>query len=299
MSAPARWRSTSTTVFAGCGAGLLALGASAVLWLATRPGELGWPTTTTSAHLPLWSVLRLGCMLVSVGALLAVGRASDRAWRVAVLGAGAVLVAAAVGEVVGALHTAGVVADPTRALGDVDAIERRMFRLASMAACAVPLLALLAAWEHQTFAAAGAPPRPWRLAELVLRLEPWLFAVGACTLAALLAAAAFVHREIAWALPIGSDTALAGCAAAAVRARRRRDKRALFGWLLVVASMSAGLLMGTFAFGGPLPAPSAIGPYHSETRTMLRDLHVAMIAAGLAIIATNLVVPQGPRRGRP
>ena len=297
MSGHTRSRTGAVPAIAGIGVVAIALGALGIVWIAAQSVTDGPPASPTGTHLPIWLALRVGCVIVAAGAFLAIGRHESGAWRVAVRGASVVLAVSLLGDSIGALHLAGLAPDATAALGSVDSVERRLFRLASIAARAVPLLALLAAWEHSAFPPAPAPPSPSRVSELLLRFEPWLFAIGACTLASLLAAAAFINREIAWALPLGADTTLAGCAAAAIRARRRGDRRGLVGWLMVSVSMGVGLLMGTYSFGGPLPTPSALGPYQSLLRTLLRDAHVMTIAVGMVAIAASLVFGERGQSG--
>jgi len=243
----------------------------------------------TLARTPAIQALRVAFLVVVIG-IFPRPQSMPVAWRRAVNTACAMLACSVCGDVYGALSDAGVVPDVVASLGVIDSVERRILRLASMAARAVPLLTLLAARETisvrrpmTSFDAAS--PRPL---EVLLWLEPYLFVVGTSTLATILAAAAFVRFELAWAAPLGVDTALAGCAAAAVRAHRRRDPGALLGWLAVVVSMVMGLFMGGYAFGGPLPAPAAIGDYRTLTRTLLRDAHIALLSLGVLCIAFTI-----------
>ena len=57
------------------------------------------------------------------------------------------------------------------------------------------------------------------------------------------------------------------------------------GWLLVCASMSVGLLLGSFSFGGPLPTPDLVGDYNGLPRILLRDGHVMLLSIGMIGIA--------------
>ena len=217
--------------------------------------------------------LRASFLLISVGAvwrLQSTLLTLSTQWKWAVGAALTILVCGVAAELI-----------DVRSLGASDSLEQRLFRLGAMAAYAVPMLALLAAGEQKENQAVATN----RLAAILLRLEPFLFAVGASTLATILLAAAFINKELAWLAPIGADTTVAACAAAAIRARSRHDALAFAAWLLVCASMTIGLLMGAYAFDGPLPAPSFIGDYNALPRMLLRDVHVILLSLGMVGIA--------------
>jgi len=238
--------------------------------------------------------LRASFMLIAVGAVLGMRAAEFIEWRWTVDVALMVLALAVAGEAVTALARFGWFADIDLQLGAHDGLERRLFRLGSMAAFAVPMLALLAASERKENPVD--PPRGSLPAMLLVRFEPWLFAIGAAALPGFLMAAAVLDREIAWLSPVGADTTLAACAAATIRAYRRLDRLAFGGWLLVSASMMLGLLMGAYAFDGPLRPPGFVGEYGTVTRTLLRDLHVFAMCAGVV----GVVLADGSgRRVRP
>jgi hypothetical protein len=239
----------------------------------------GLQPESTLLRAPAILGLRFGFLVIAVGTLVAARPASPH-WRLAVRAAVAMLLCCVMGELWGVLAERSIVAD----LGAIDDVARRLFRLAQMAALAVPLLALLAAREAASMPVTTTA-RASRAAQLLLQLEPLLFAIGATTLATILLASAFVYKEIAWALPIGADTTVLACIAAAWRASYRRDRTALWGWAAVAGSMIVGLLMGVYAFGGPLPTPALIGDYASLVRTILRDLHIIVLALGIIAIA--------------
>ena len=69
------------------------------------------------------------------------------------------------------------------------------------------------------------------------------------------------------------------------------ERVAFWGWVAVCISMGVGLLMGAYAFGGPLPAPAAIGDYATLTRTLLRDAHVVALGGGLVAVVVALSRP--------
>ena len=286
---------------------LLRVGAAAfvagLVALATADGAAWWVGESAPAasvlHAPFFALLRASLVMIAAGAglgLAAFPALGMGPWRFAVGGAAAMLVCSLLGEAVGALAAGGFIASPTAVLGEQDSVERRLFRLAMMAARAVPVLALLAALSPRaTETAPRGSALGARAAWWTLHLQPLAFLVGATTLPAILALSAFVHREIAWTLPLGADTSLLGCAAAAIAARRHEDRLAYFGWLTICVSMGAGLLMGAYAFGGPMPAPAAIGDYATLTRTLMRDAHVVALGAGLVavVIALSRKPPAG------
>jgi hypothetical protein len=193
-------------------------------------------------------------------------------------------------DLLDALARLGWIADFSVGQGAIDSLEQRLLRLGAMAAYAVPMLVLLAAGEYKKTPPsvefdANSRSSSARIAALLLRWEPLLFTIGVATLSSVLIAAAFIHIELTWLSPIGADTTFAACAAATIRARRRTDPLAFAGWLLVCVSMSIGLLLGSFAFGGPLPTPNLIGDYNALPRILLRDGHVLLLSLGMIGIA--------------
>jgi hypothetical protein len=219
---------------------------------------------------PMQFGLRASFLLISVGAIWQLQSTISTQWKWAVGASLTILVCGVTTELV-----------DISSLGASDSLEQRLFRLGAMAAYAVPMLALLAAGEPKENRAPATNP----IAIILLRLEPFLFAVGASTLATILLAAAFINKELAWLAPLGADTTVAACAAAAIRARSRSDSLAFAAWFVVCASMTVGLLMGAYAFDGPLPAPSFIGDYNAMPRMLLRDVHVIALSLGIVGIA--------------
>lgn len=261
----------------------------AVFWLAVLDArtvvEGSVPSNHTALHAPiLWS-LRNAFLVIALGALWRLRRPLSTPWLWAVGGALAMLVCGVAGDLLGAFVRIDWSIAPSGGLGDLDSVERRLLRLATMAAYAVPMLVLLAAAERKSAQSEPLAGVGAQIATLLVRWEPVLFAVGATTLATILLASAFINREFTWLLPIGADTTLAGCAAAAIRARWRSDRVAFAGWLSVCVSMGVGLLMGSYSFGGPFTAPAFIGDYDALPRMLLRDGHVIVTSVGIIGIA--------------
>ena len=274
-------------IWFGAGGVVIALVSMAIL--DTRVSIAGAvPANHTALHGPILWGLRNAFLLIALGALWQLPPAVSRPWRWAVGGAVAMLACGVVVDLVGIFARADWIVDPSIHLGAVDSVEQRLFRLSTMAAYAVPMLVLLSAAEPRAGTIADAREVSARIAALLVRWEPVLFTIGATTLAITLAAAAFIHKELIWALPIGADTTLAGCAAAAIRASWRFDRLAFAGWLAVCVSMVSGLLMGSYSFGGPLPTPDLIGDYGALPRMLLRDGHIMILSLGVVGIAAGI-----------
>ncbi len=54
-----------------------------------------------------------------------------------------------------------------------------------------------------------------------------------------------------------------------------------FGWSLFLAGIVYGMILGTFAFDGPLAAPDRLADYVATPRRMIRLAHIACMALGL------------------
>lgn len=232
--------------------------------------------------------LRIAFLLIALGALRRIRSPLTVRWRWAAGSALTMLGCAVAGEFMAGVVHAGWIVELSTQLGAFDSLERRLFRLGAMAAFAIPMLALIAASEQQhNLARLDRRPAP-RIAELLVRWEPILFAIGASALASALMAGAFVNKEFVWLTPIGADAAVAACVAATIRARWRGDYLAFVSWALVCFSMLIGLLMGIYAFGGPIPTPGFIGGYNTVLRTLLRDTHVVLMVLGVVGIAVAM-----------
>ena len=252
----------------------------AITWFdftATRTAAA--PVNQIAWHTSMQFGLRAAFLLISLGALLRLQSPQLPRWKWVVRAALTVLVLALAGEFSGIFIRGN--------LGAPDSLESRLLRLGAMAAYAVPMLALLAAGEPKEPIANESSGLPARAGALLVRWEPVLFTIGVSALAGILLAGAFINKELAWLAPIGADTTVAACAAAAIRARWRADGLAFAGWILVCASMTIGLLMGAYAFDGPLPAPNFIGDYNTLPRMLLRDAHVVFLSLGIVGIAVT------------
>jgi hypothetical protein len=158
-------------------------------------------------------------------------------------------------------------------LGPEDGVRQRMLRLARVAATALSLVTLLS--RDQT---------AWGRLGLV---------IGTVGMPAVLTAACFVHRDLKYLLPVPA-LAMTGAVLLALRqARRTAPLLEQRGWLLVLLSMSVGLLIGLYAFDGPLPTPEFVGRYNDFVRRLVRLGHAYAILFGLLAI---LLARQGAGR---
>ncbi len=158
-------------------------------------------------------------------------------------------------------------------LGPEDDVRQRMLRLARVAATALSLVMLL--FEDLWY----------RDPEAV---EAWLgrrlIALGAVGMPVILTAASFLHRGIKYLLPVPALAMTAGTAGAFLLALREATLLEAWGWLLITASMGVGLLVGMYAFDGPLPTPRFVGAYNAFTRRLTRLGHAYCIAFGLLAV---------------
>jgi hypothetical protein len=82
-------------------------------------------------------------------------------------------------------------------------------------------------------------------------------------------------------LTIPAMTMFAGAVAGVWLARRYARPLETWGWLLMALSMGIGLLIGMYAFDGPLPAPSHFEGYNNFVRRLSRLDHAYCIVLGL------------------
>jgi hypothetical protein len=159
-------------------------------------------------------------------------------------------------------------------LGPEDDVRQRMLRLARVAATALPLMVLLfgdLAGDEDS----GVAEAPWGWPAVV---------VGAAGMPLILTSASFLHRALKYLLPIPALAMTAGATGAFGMALRFARPLEVWGWLLIASSMGVGLLVGLYAFDGPLPTPGFAGAYNSYTRRLIRLGHAYCIAFGLLAV---------------
>jgi len=252
-------------------------GAGAVLYTAGYVLGVPWPAA-------VWLV-PAGALLNFAGlaTLLGAGRGGTAA-----AGARVVLPVLCLGMLLDAamgLFAADPAAFRPDYLGPDDGVRLRLLRLARTAVTALSVLATL----YAGLAVRGGAP-PWaRRGQLAL----WCGVLG---MPAILTAAAFTDLRVKYLLPLPSLATFVGVCAGAWLAHRLARPLESSGWVLVVASIGVGLLMGLYAFDGPAPTPPFLGQYNDWPRRLSRLGHAYCIVLGLLSIFLARARPEGPPR---
>jgi hypothetical protein len=108
--------------------------------------------------------------------------------------------------------------------------------------------------------------------------------VGTVGMPTVLTAACFAWLDLKYLLPIPALAMTGGVVVALLCVRRTGSPLEQWGWLLVVISMNVGLLVGLYAFDGPLPTPEFVGPYNEFARRLMRLGHAYAIVLGILAI---------------
>lgn len=169
-------------------------------------------------------------------------------------------------------------------LGPEDGVRMRMLRLGRVASIALPIQALL--YDRLRL---SAPERP------VVRWGGFALAWGAVGMPGVLTAAALGHLGLKYLLTLPADAVLFGAGVAVWLAFKGSSWPVRGGWVLLLASMVLGQLMGGYAFDGPLPAPPAFAGYLDFARSLARIGHAYAILLGLLALFAAEVAP-GPER---
>jgi hypothetical protein len=169
-------------------------------------------------------------------------------------------------------------------LGPEDGVRMRMLRLARVASIALPIQAIL--YDRLR---PNAPDRP------VVRWGGLALAWGAVGMPVVLTGAALGNLGLKYLLTLPADAVLFGAGVAVWLAFQGNSWPMRGGWLLLLASMVMGQLMGGYAFDGPLPAPPAFAGYLDFARSLARIGHAYAILLGLLALFAAEVAP-GPER---
>ena len=159
-------------------------------------------------------------------------------------------------------------------LGAEDGVRLRMLRLARVAAIALPVLTLLYL---------GLVRRSGE----IRRSTQWGRAgmlCGSIGMPMLLAAACYTWLPLKYLLAIPATGAFTGVLIAVGLSWRNGATLEKAGWSLIAVSLSAGLLMGCYAFDGPLPTPRFLGSYNEFARRLSRLAHAYCIVLGMLSI---------------
>jgi hypothetical protein len=158
-------------------------------------------------------------------------------------------------------------------IGPEDGVRQRMLRLARVAATALSLLTLL-------FRDLCPPDSAWP----PLRRARLAMMVGTLGMPTVLTAACFVWIGFKYLLPIPALAMTAGVLVGLLHARRTASPLEQWGWLLIAATLNVGLLVGLYAFDGPLPTPEFVGGYKDFVRRLSRLGHAYCVVLGLLAI---------------
>lgn len=158
-------------------------------------------------------------------------------------------------------------------LGGVDSVRQRMLRLARVAAIALSVVTLL------YFGIERSPedePLGDRLGRVLM--------CGAIGMPLILSVAAVFVLPLKYLLPVPATCVLIGVVAANWAATKTSHWLERFGWGLILASISVGLLMGMYAFEGPLQAPAFLGEYRELPRRLTWIAHSYAVVFGIVAI---------------
>ncbi|HET6384001.1 MAG TPA: hypothetical protein VFJ58_11475, partial [Armatimonadota bacterium] len=157
-------------------------------------------------------------------------------------------------------------------LGPEDGMPLRLLRLARVACFALPILCFLGEdlWKDDVSRLAR-----WGAGSLIL---------GAVSMPMALTLAALVHPALKYLLPVPAIAAFVGVILAAGRSFKHAQRLEQWGWILVGLSMAVGLMMGGYAFNGPLTAPPGLGSYADPARRLMRLAHTDAILLGITAI---------------
>jgi len=159
-------------------------------------------------------------------------------------------------------------------IGAEDGLRLRMLRLARISAIALPVLTLL----HQDIAEHADPrTRSVRWGRIGMLC-------GTIGIPVILTVAGFTSVGFKLLLPIPANAIFIGTLCGAWLAKRHARPLEIWGWVLIAVSIAAGLVIGLFAFDGPLQPPGFVGGYNDLVRTLIRLAHTYCIVFGLASI---------------
>ncbi|QEG02717.1 hypothetical protein Mal15_68380 [Stieleria maiorica] len=158
--------------------------------------------------------------------------------------------------------------------GSEDGVRLRMLRLARVAAIALSVLTLL---YYGIARRAGTDRGKARLGGISL-------ATGAVGMPLILALACFTSMHVKYLLAIPSTAVVVGVYLGCVFAFKQGGLLERWGWLLIAASTSVGMLIGLYAFDGPFPTPEFMGGYNNLPRRLTRMTHSYSIVLGMISI---------------
>ena len=156
-------------------------------------------------------------------------------------------------------------------LGTEDQVRLRMLRLARVAVIALTVLTLL------YFDLANR-------SNTTKRIVTWGhrgLVGGTIGMPLVLALACFTNPQLKFLLPIPATLVCLGSCSGLALAWTYGEWLERLGWSIITVSLFAGMLIGMYAFDGPLPAPSRMTHYQDFVRRLLRMGHAYAIVLGI------------------
>lgn len=172
-------------------------------------------------------------------------------------------------------------------LGAGDGVRLRMMRLARVAAIALSVLTLLYYGVAQH---AG-------LDRTAVRRGGISLALGAVGMPLILAVSCFTTMHAKYLLPLPATAVVIGAYLGFAFALKNGGTLEWWGWFLIAASTSVGMLIGLYAFEGPFPTPDFMGDYNDIPRRLTRLAHSYCIVLGMmSIFLSREMVGSGGRK---
>ena len=170
-------------------------------------------------------------------------------------------------------------------LGSEDGVRLRMLRLARVAAIALSVLTLL---YYGVARRAG----PY---QAKARLGGASLAIGAVGMPLILALACFTTMHLKYLLALPATAVVIGVYTGLMLSLKHGGSLERWGWLLIAASTSVGMLIGLYAFEGPFPTPEFMGDYNALPRRLTRMVHSYSIVLGMMgiLLAREMVQDRG------
>lgn len=156
-------------------------------------------------------------------------------------------------------------------LGGQSGVRLRMLRLARVAAIALPVLTLL--FFDLTYRL--------KIKTRLAKWGNWCLIGGAVLMPLTLAVSCFTLISLKYFLVVPATAVCLGTWVGCHIVFRHGSLLERFGWIVIALSLLMGMLMGMYAFDGPLPVPSGIDNYQDLTRRLMRMGHATAIMYGM------------------
>jgi hypothetical protein len=241
-------------------------------WLTRAGGAIyGSGQLLSNSEGSFWLIISISGALVTLVGLASLLRASIQAQKWKLSAALGMFCLGLLLEVITGSMRFGPEGWNLASMGAGDGLRLRMLRLAAISFFALPAITLL---FHRL---ADADPRS--------RAARWGWPAilsGAIGIPIILALASATRVELRLALSAPANALFAGALAGNWLARRDGRPLERWGWILLSLGMGSGLLMGIYAFDGPIPSPQFIGDYNDVARRSIRLAHAYCVVFGLA-----------------